>query len=115
VVERLSEVGVVSDERLAEALIISLTRTKGYGDRRIRRELQRRGIPDDVAEACLSDVERESDEERALTMANRFSRSVSDPSKLAQRLVRRGFDWELARRAAASALRSAQDDYLDPL
>jgi regulatory protein len=114
-VQRLAEVGVVCDERLAESLILSLARGKGYGDRRIRQELRRRGIPDGVAEACLLRTERQSDDERAEAMATRFATSVRDPHKLAQRLVRRGFDWEVARRSAASALQSGGDTHLDRL
>ena len=52
VVTRLSEEGLVSDERFAEAFVSSRVR-KGQGPLRIRVELERRGVAGDFITTCL--------------------------------------------------------------
>jgi regulatory protein len=52
VISRLSEEGLVSDERFAEAFLSSRVR-KGQGPSRIRLELERRGVAGDFITTCL--------------------------------------------------------------
>jgi len=48
----LSERGLLSEERMAEAYVAERVR-KGFGPVRIRRELRQRGLPDDLIEPHL--------------------------------------------------------------
>ncbi|MDI6711816.1 MAG: RecX family transcriptional regulator [Anaerosomatales bacterium] len=101
---RLAASGLVDDARFAEALVRTRTRA-GYGLRAIRRDLDRAGVPPDLADAALdaaSDVEGAVD---ATAVACRLARPHDDVHKLAARLVRRGFEFDEALAAARAALR----------
>ena len=99
VATRMEDVGLVDDVRLAEALVAALAFGKSYGRRRIAQELRRRGIPPEVADATLDrDYPAPAEEEQARLAAERLVQTARDERRLAERLVRRGFDWDLARR-----------------
>ena len=82
------------------------------GKRRISQELQRKGISRAQAEEALTavdeDAEAEACRQAAEKLASRYSREASRQGmqKLTQALVRRGFGWEDARRAAEQALQA---------
>ena len=82
------------------------------GKRRIAQELQRKGISRAQAEEALTtvdeDAEAEACRQAAEKLASRYSREASRQGmqKLTQALVRRGFCWEDARRAAEQALQA---------
>lgn len=126
-VARLVEIGLVDDERFAQALLDSRDRSRQRGDRALLQELRRRGIEDDLAQRLLAQraageahsTERvwgatlrvveehaEGAEERAARAAIsklrlRGGDARAEVQRLAQGLARRGFpsalSWRLAR------------------
>ena len=126
-VARLVEIGLVDDERFAQALLDSRDRSRQRGDRALLQELRRRGIDDELAQRLLAqraagesqgaepvwgatlrvvEEHTEGAEERAARAALaklrlRGGDARAEVQRLAQGLVRRGFpsalSWRLAR------------------
>jgi regulatory protein len=131
-VARLVEIGLVDDERFAQALLDSRDRSRQRGDRALLQELRRRGIDDEMAQRLLAQraageshstepvwgatlrvVEEHSEgaEERAARAALaklrlRGGDARAEVQRLAQGLARRGFpsalSWRLARERVES-------------
>ena len=111
VADRLEEIGAVDDARFASALTRTLSGSRGYGRRRIERELREAGVDDDLALGALGDHASEDDEagrarERAVALARGAGGSVS---RLAGRLARRGFAADISWRVAREVLGSDGD------
>ncbi len=126
-VARLVEIGLVDDERFAQALLDSRDRSRQRGDRALLQELRRRGIDDELAQRLLAqraageshstepvwgatlrvvEEHTEGAEERAARAALsklrlRGGDARAEVQRLAQGLARRGFpsalSWRLAR------------------
>ena len=131
-VARLVEIGLIDDERFAQALLDSRDRSRQRGDRALLQELRRRGIDDELAQRLLAQraageshgtepvwgatlrvVEEHSEgaEERAARAALaklrlRGGDVRAEVQRLAQGLARRGFpsalSWRLARERVES-------------
>ena len=102
VLAALSGHGLVSDERFAEAWAHS--RARKYGKGRIARELRIKGVSGARAQAALDAIPEEEEYARALEQARRLSRKFQgDPKKIAQSLMRKGYSWPMAKKAAAEA------------
>lgn len=126
-VARLVEIGLVDDERFAQALLDARDRSRQRGDRALLQELRRRGIDDELAQRLLAqraageslstepvwgatprvvEEHAEGAEERAARAALsklrlRGGDARAEVQRLAQGLARRGFpsalSWRLAR------------------
>ena len=108
VLERLTTLGLVDDERFARSFARSLTQARGLGRSRALRELTSHGVEPVLAGAALDEalpVERERAAAGVLarTLA---ARSGATRDKVAGRLARRGY----APRVALEAARGAFDD-----
>jgi len=99
VVARLLEAGYLDDRRFARAWAESAVRNgRGYGPR-LRLELARRGVPDEIVAEVLADVAAEYEERETLAalLARKFAgfnpAAASDREKrrVLQYLQRRGF------------------------
>jgi regulatory protein len=99
--QRLEEVGLVSDERFARLFVRDRLTVNPQGRRRLVGGLRVKGIAPEVAAAAVGEVYDErglSDRELALSLASRRLASLSklDPPvakrRLAGYLARRGFD-----------------------
>jgi len=131
-VARLVEIGLVDDERFAQALLDSRDRFRQRGDRALLQELRRRGIDDELAQRLLAqraagesqggepvwgatlrvvEDHAEGAEERAARAALsklrlRGGDARAEVQRLAQGLARRGFpsalSWRLARERVES-------------
>ena len=105
VIDRLYELDYLDDTAYAERYARERFERKGYGPRRIRRELRRRGVgPHDIEDAAAAVFDRETALEKARGHTRkRLSRLAreSDPwkrrKKLSDYLLRRGFDYDIAR------------------
>lgn len=96
--------GLISDSRFAEQWAHS--RARKYGKNRIAQELRFKGISGPEAQAALDAVPKEEEYQRALDQARRLCKKFqNDPNKIAQSLARKGYAWQLARRAAQEAAR----------
>ena len=99
VADWLCGLGVVNDERFA-GLIVRHYAAKGYGERRIREELYRRGIDRDLWDAALEELTG-SDErlDRLLGAKLRGDASPENLQRTQNYLLRRGYSWEDVREA----------------
>lgn len=104
-VSRSIEIGLISDERYANAYIRGKL-SAGWGSERIARELQRRGIDVKELEGWPYEFFDPDDEyERAIQIAAR--KRVKEPNayaKMVRFLIGRGFSYNIATRAATEAL-----------
>ena len=99
VADWLCGLGVVNDERFA-GLIVRHYAAKGYGERRIREELYRRGIDRELWDAALEELTG-SDErlDRLLGAKLRGDASPENLQRTQNYLLRRGYSWEDIREA----------------
>ena len=93
---------LLSDARFAEAWAHS--RARKYGRGRIARELQMKGVSQAEMKAALDAIPEEEEFRRAAEQAARLTRKFrGDAKKIAQSLLRKGYGWSIARRAAEEA------------
>ena len=99
VADWLCGLGVVNDERFA-GLIVRHYAAKGYGERRIREELYRRGIDRELWDAALEELTG-SDErlDRLLGAKLCGDASPENLQRTQNYLLRRGYSWEDIREA----------------
>lgn len=99
VADWLCGLGVVNDERFA-GLIVRHYAAKGYGERRIREELYRRGIDRELRDTALEELTG-SDErlDRLLGAKLRGDTSPENLQRTQNYLLRRGYSWEDIREA----------------
>ncbi|MBO4925925.1 MAG: regulatory protein RecX [Clostridia bacterium] len=106
VMETLTRHALVSDGRFAEQWTDS--RKKKYGRDRIARELRMKGVSESEARTALADFSGEEEFERAYGQAVKMTRKFrGDAKKIAQALLRRGYGWSVARKAAEAAVKAA--------
>lgn len=95
VADRLTELGLLNDGEYARAVVRHYA-AKGYGPRKLRDELYRRGVPREFWEEAME--EREPDEGQLEQLARQKLRG-EDPTrenlkKVSDYLARRGYGWE---------------------
>lgn len=96
---------LVSDTRFAETWVHA--RSRKYGKNRIAQELRMKGISSQEAQTALDALPEEEEYRRALDQAKKLCRKFqSDPQKIAQSLMRKGYSWSMAKRAAEEAART---------
>lgn len=105
--------GLLDDGRFAQGWVADRGVNRGYGRRRLTQELRRRKIPDHHIEHALTQLDEVDEYAQAKALAGqRFMRykASEDPrrvaNKLAQFLMRRGFDSGLACRVALDITRA---------
>jgi len=97
----LVELGYINDSDYA-TLIVRHYAAKGYGEARIRDELYKRGIPRDLWDEKLSELDDTEMEDAALEFLNKKLRGSDDKDDIrraSDALVRRGFSYDEARAA----------------
>lgn len=92
VLERLIERGYVDDERFARLWVENRSVRKGISQKKLRLELQTKGIAQDIIEACLSEGVRSEREELEKVIAKK-AKKYPDEQKLIQYLLRQGFNY----------------------
>jgi len=108
----LVELGYISDSDYA-TLIVRHYSSKGYGVTRIRDELYKRGIPRDLWEEKLDEVNEDALDDAALEFLMKKLRGSDDKDDLrraSDALVRRGFSFEDARAAVNMYLTKVRQD-----
>ena len=105
VLYKLEKEGFLNDRDFA-GLWASYRAGQKYGPRRIAQELRSKGISSEDAEEAMEAISEEDQLEAAETLARKLSargKPGEDPRKARQRIlnaiVRRGYDWETARKA----------------
>jgi len=97
----LVELGYINDSDYA-TLIVRHYIAKGYGEARIRDELYKRGIPRDLWEEKLSEIDDTEVNDAALEFLSKKLRGSNDKDDLrraSDALVRRGYSYDDARAA----------------
>ena len=93
--DRLTELGLLNDGEYA-GMVARHYAAKGYGPRKIRDELYRRGVPREYWEEAME--EREPDEEQIDKLARQKLRGAEPTRENLKRvsdyLARRGYGWE---------------------
>lgn len=98
VFDHLVEKGHVDDERFAKWWTESRNLGKGASARKLRSELQTKGVPSSVIEQALQETARSDDEEIQKIIAKKRAR-YSDDQKLMQYLARQGFSYDTIKSA----------------
>ena len=105
----------LDDERYAAGYLRERTR-KGYGPRRSRYELQRRGIPDEILEEAAENVSEEDEEESAYSVGRKVWRKTVSMewkkrcAKLYATLTQRGFGYETVDRVMRRLAREEAEE-----
>ena len=98
---------LVSDERFAEAWVRS--RSRKYGKNRIAQELRVKGVDRRQAQEALDTLPEEEEYRRAVEQAKKLCRKFqNDPKKIAQSLMRKGYNWRMASQAAEEAIQTKE-------
>lgn len=92
VLARLIERGYVDDERFARLWVENRSVRKGVSQKKLRLELQTKGVAQDIIENCLSEGIRNEQEELAKVIAKK-AKKYPDEQKLIQYLLRQGFNY----------------------
>lgn len=115
VICKLEKENLLSDHDFSELWVQH--RSKKYGSRRIRQELKYKGVSEDTADEALAQLNDEELLENATAIAMKAwskTRPGDDLSKLRQKiifsLVRKGFDWDMAKQACDSARKSLSSE-----
>ena len=111
----LVELGYIDDSGYA-TLIVRHYASKGYGEARIRDELYKRGIPRDIWDEKLSELDEEETGDAALEFLNkklRGSEEKDDLRRASDALVRRGFSYDEARAAINRYLDNQQNEAME--
>lgn len=94
VADWLCGLGVVNDERYA-GLVVRHYAAKGYGRRRIRDELYRRGIDREFWDGALAELpETDNAVDRLLSVRLRGAVSPEALQRAQSYLLRRGYSWD---------------------
>ena len=116
VIYKLEKERFLNDEEFAREWAASRARSR-IGKSRIMQELRMKGIPQEMAENALDEVdEDESDEAAAALALKLLKRYSSEPDerkamqKMLAAMARRGYGYEESRRAIAAAMEQ-MDEY----
>lgn len=113
VIERFTEVGLIDDAAYAETIVNSRRNYKGLAKSAIKRELNDKGVSQELVEEAISGITAEDDFESAKQLATRRFRQMAHLQKdvrtrrLAGYLQRKGY----ASNAVFAAIRFAEDSY----
>ena len=109
--DRLEELGYLNDVAYAERVVRHYG-AKGYGEKKLRDELYRRGVPRDLWDAALEQAADPADAIEAF-VAKKLAGKTPDRKeleKVSAALLRRGYSWSDIR-DALSRYRAEPDDY----
>ena len=101
-VEQLTALGALDDAAFARMWVEDRGRRRGFGVARLRQELSRRRVPDDIAEQALAVLDERDDLETARGLARK--RYATMPAKLEPAAVARRLHAYLERRGYGAAL-----------
>ncbi|MDH3745725.1 MAG: recombination regulator RecX [Acidobacteriota bacterium] len=106
----LEQQGFVDDPDSARRWVAGVARRKGFGPRRMRAELQRRGVAGETVSEVLAEEWREGESERTLEAARVWLKTRRwDAAALARHLERKGFNGGPIRGALAELREKAAE------
>lgn len=103
VMARLHEEGYINDAAFCDQWVLARS-AKGMGARRIRQELQYKGVSRQEVDQALASIDEDEMYEAALAVARKASRgkNLADPGdrrKVLAALARRGYEFSIAKNA----------------
>ena len=98
VLERVQQKGYVNDEQFTRWWVENRNQTKGSSLRKLRSELQSKGVASAVVDAALLASTRSDEDELKKIIAKKAKR-YDDEQKLMQYLARQGFSYDAIKRA----------------
>lgn len=101
VYERLCEKGYIDDEKFARFWVENRNQRKGSSSRKLKSELQAKGVENSIIEAALEGTSRNDEDELAKIIAKKRAR-YPDEQKLMQYLARQGFSYDDIKAALSS-------------
>ena len=114
VLERFTEVGLIDDAAYAETIVNSRRNYKGLAKSAIKRELNEKGVSQELVEEAISGITAEDDFESAKQLASRRYRQMAHlerdvrTRRLAGYLQRKGY----GSNSVFAAIKFAEDAYL---
>lgn len=109
VIERLLERGYLDDAKFAEIFVRSRANLRNYSTRRMKLELQKKGVSSDIIDQVLSESD-DFDENVALkNLIAKKQNRYDDEQKLIVYLARQGFTYDAIR----SAINQQKSDTID--
>ena len=110
--EKLQEYGYINDENFAKAYFESLCSTKGK--RAIANKLKEKGISQEIIDNLLSNVDDESEEERAYLSGVKFAKNrennLKNKQKCLAHLIYKGYDYSVAQKVVNKIFTKENDD-----
>jgi regulatory protein len=91
---RMEELGYLDDAAYARRVVRHYA-AKGYGERKLRDELYRRGVPRDLWDAALADLDDPAETIDAFVAKKLAGREIDrkELKKVSDALARRGYSW----------------------
>ncbi|GAA2183472.1 recombination regulator RecX [Brooklawnia cerclae] len=117
VLNRLGEVGLLDDEAFAAQWVESRHAGRLLSRRALRRELLRKGLPDEIISDAVAQVDDDGEASAALELARRKARALHGvPEDVVRRRIlgalgRRGFGSEVSLAALRQVLGESEDSY----
>lgn len=118
IIQKLKDKNLLSDEEFAKWLIVNRIASGRYGEVKIKAELYKKGVKRDIIERTylenVSDEDKEAIEENANKQALKFIKIIKAEnkyelkSKLIQKLMARGYKFDLSKNVAENTIRSTQ-------
>ena len=93
VFDRLTEKGYIDDEKFARFWVENRNQRKGSSVRKLRSELQAKGVESSIIDAALEQTTRNDEDELAKIVAKKRAR-YPDEQKFMQYLARQGFSYD---------------------
>lgn len=115
-VNRLQELGLLDDKKYAEEFVRTRLNTKAVSKRHLAEQLRSHSIPKDIIEAVLDTLPDESELKNATDVAKKYYRQLEAlpenerKERTLQRLVRRGYSYDVAHKALTAASEEPIDD-----
>ena len=109
VAQRMAQVGLVNDREYASTVVRHYSR-KGYGPAKIRDELYRRGVPRELWDQAMEELNQDDRQLRAL-VEKKLRGAVptrEELKKVSAYLARRGFGWEEISRVLSQVEQEAE-------
>lgn len=122
VIERLTDTGIIDNERAARIIIRGELRKRPLGRMRLLSKLRQRRVPPGVITRCLEEMDEDWENEQCIRAVDGWfrvnTRSGHWKETLTRHLRSRGFAWDCIRKALEStntgeglAGESIEDDY----
>ncbi len=116
-VQKLEELGLIDDEKFAEALADELLRRKKYAPRRIEAELIMKGIDRQIAEDTVNSLDKDDFNRIILLLNSKYKNYLSDEKGLRRAqngLFRMGYSYSDIRKALKEVTeRTDEEDYYE--